>query len=203
MFSLIRLILAVILFGGLYILIKKLKLIPKHRYLFISLILSVLTMVLLGLVPFENVFYTFESPQEVYKYSKNEGEIIEIISGKYSDFMIIDSGKSRSVFFAEKADDGWKLSGFLKNKRIKTGIGENYSVMIYQYDKTDDYFISVKYKGNSPAEISDNLNSNFIKIEKKSANSTATSYDYYAYLDGYNGNYELIINGEVIKLYNA
>lgn len=201
MFSFIRSVLSIIFFGILFLLIKKLKLEPLRRYIVISAILSALFLTVIGLIPFENAFCTFDSPQQVYNYSNPDGKIIEVISGKYCDFFVIDKGTSQCSYYAEKSENGWKLSGFSASKNAASGTNIDNFVFIQQYKNTSDYFICIHHTNMESAEISDNLNSSFIEIPQEStAIGTKPYIYYYAYLDGYNENYELTIDGETIKL---
>jgi hypothetical protein len=60
------------------------------------------------LVPFENLFITFSSPESAFKYKINK-DINAIIEGNDSTFIIYSNDGANSFEAFPKSKNGWKL----------------------------------------------------------------------------------------------
>lgn len=200
MYSFIRFFISIIFFGILILLQKKFKSVSRRRYLIISTISSILFLFIITFIPFENTAFTFTSPEQAYNYYNSNGKIAEIIPGENCDFIIGNIDNKRNISCIPKTEDGWKIGIPLHTKKILVTANNGFTVIIYQYKNTTDYFIMVSDMNNTSVEISDSLDSQFVQTVFDTSDDNVKIYGYYAYIKGYNSDYELIINGTNIPL---
>lgn len=136
LFSIIRIVLFLIYI--IFILKNNIiKPISKKRIL----IISVLFLVTIFLVPVENLFVDFKTPESVFNY-KHIGRIEKIIHGNESCMVYYSKGKaSYSYIFIEKNGENYKIANTFNNKKISKKIDENGVFEIYNVTGTNDYYV--------------------------------------------------------------
>lgn len=87
LFAITRIILGITIFIIGYFLIGKIKSINAFRKLIITFMLSVILTTLSALIPLENVFVTFSSPESAYNYN-HSGKVKLIVNGSKTDFIV-------------------------------------------------------------------------------------------------------------------
>ena len=86
-YGFIRIVFCALIFIGLLRLIRKLDLNHKKGLTIVALILLAIFCSLLSLVPIENLFITFGSPQSVFCYA-NTGTLLDVVDGDNSCMII-------------------------------------------------------------------------------------------------------------------
>ena len=154
-------------------------------------------MQLFCIIPIENAFVTFSTPEKAYSYSES-GITRLAINGEKTVFIVGESGDKDVYIIMPKSRDGYKL-GF---KFFQKTLLYNYNsaiVNIYQYKEMGDYYISVTDISGENFEITDNHNSEFYCLEKDQSYSNKTIYSYYAYIGDFDEQYTVIVNGQEIQ----
>lgn len=184
-----------------FIMRKHMRIHKFSRYLIVFIITGIL-LSLSALVPFENAFVTFSSPESAYRYIYMdkaklvvEGEESALVIGKEKDTLIYS--------IIPESNTGWKL-GIGLDINTSTSISNSssniVSIWVDQYKDTEDYYITVFDSDGAALDITDNRNSKFYHLDKSSVRDDETFYTYYAYVHDLDDKYSLIVNGEVIPV---
>lgn len=189
-YGLIRIIATVILF----LLLMSFR---KHFKKKVKAILGVLIVVTISFAlwycPVENLFFSFDTPQSLFKYA-GQGEIVEIVEGRESTALMTKKGDNNySTFFINKKDDKYKIATFNTSIIVSSKQHESINITLYRVRNTDDYFIRIWGISDEEIELSDTLNTEFnihyenIANGKKTVNALVSipySDDYSCFIDG-------------------
>ena len=158
----------------------------------------------LGFVPFENLFVTFDSPKAAYEYyilGKTNIELI--VEGDACDFVVDSKDKGNTILIIPKTADGWKVGIGLNIKRLDHKFSNGIVFDVYQYKDTNDYFITVFDTNGGESTISDENNTEFIPSKERYIDPLGKSFvTYYAHLTDFGPNYTVTVNGNVISFGN-
>ena len=195
MFGLIRTFFWCIVFCISLYIIKQKKILNK-KWQLVLFFISILTLwTVSGLLPVENVFITFSSPQKAYKYVNSE-EVQLVVQGEDTAFVVgKESSRNYVCLIVPKSDSGWKIGRGLDTKLVEQKIVDGIVVYVYQYRKTDDYYVTISNVRGNEVDISDNNNSLFYVLEEGD-----DYYTYYAYVNELDEKYMLTVNGNAFKL---
>ena len=201
MYSVIRLIIGCIFLVCSITAIKKFKVIRKHILYIVFTSLSVLLVVVLTFLPFENLFVTFDSPKAAYEYFNSGKSNIElIVEGDDCDFIIDRKNDSDTYLIIPKTADGWKIGIGSNIKRIVQKLSNGIVLYVYQYKNTSEYFITILDTNGGESTISDEYNTKFLSLERKNDSLGKTFVTYYAHITDFNPQYSVIVNGNKIVL---
>ena len=162
MFVIIRLFTAFFLFWVLFFFTKSfqgLGKFPKYPLL----LCTVLILFLLSFfLPIENIFFTFSSPDSSYRYANLSAPDVDlVVSGQDSD-LVIGYEKSTGVYLIiPKTADGWKVGIGADTKMVKTIVQEDIVVNVYQYSKSEDYYVIIHCLSEKEHTVTDNYDSHF------------------------------------------
>lgn len=199
MYNIIRLIIGCIVLLCSIIAIKKSKVIRKHILYIVFTSLSVLLIVVLTFLPFENLFMTFDSSEAAYKYYNLGKTNIElIVEGDDCDFIIDRKNDSDTYLIIPKTADGWKIGVSLDTKRIVQKLSDGIVLYVYQYKNTSDYFITILDTNGGESTVSDEYNTKFFSIERYNDSLGKTFVTYYAHIANFNPQYSIIVNNKVV-----
>lgn len=193
MFGLFRTIFwGIVLFGGLYV-VKKKKVKKFQLILFVICILVLWSVS--GLLPVENIFITFSSPEKAYEYVNSE-KIQLVVEGDHTVLVVGKESPRKYVYLIiPKSDSGWKIGRGLDTKLIKQKVVDEIVVRVYQYRNTDDYYVTVSDVRGNVVDINDNNDSIFHVLEE----IEGSYYTYYAYVNKITDQYSITVNGEEVK----
>lgn len=199
MYGIVRIAIVLSILIFVIILINKSKKIHKFRYYITGVVLSVVLVTVLAFIPFENLFVTFDSPKDVYRYVNLGADDVElIVDGSKSDFVVGEENNSNTYLIVPKTTDGWKVAtGFNTNKIIKK-VADEITIDIYQYKNTDDYFIVVFNANGGESQITDSCNSKFYSLKDTYSSSDKTYFTYYAHIKDFDSQYSINVNGNEI-----
>lgn len=183
------------------ILIRNSGVIHKRRWSIIAFVIAVIMTTIFALIPIENALITFSSPKSAYNYN-NPGDVKLIVNGKKTDFVVGAKNDADIYAIIPKANGGWKIGMGLDTKRIIQTISDGITIYVYQYKNTNDYYITVLDTKGGSLDITDNHNSEFKYLDKSSSTLDKVFYTYYAYINEFNDQYALTINGKLIKIHN-
>ena len=148
------------------------------------------------LFPIENLFYSFKSPEEAFMYI-GQAEPENVLLGQYS---CIVSGKHGNDYVPDgvftRAEDGWKL-GKINDLRLcfATMISKEFTVKVRQFRNTDDYYVEIIDYTGTDKVITDKNGTSFFK-----GYQDKDSCSYYAYVNRFDMDYYIIVNGVQIKM---
>lgn len=200
MFIVIRLIIGIIVFIALTVLAGAM-FSNKHKGRFLSTVISIMLLLVLCFIPVENLFYTFDSPEDAYTYFNYGREVELVVSGDESDLVIGSQDGSYTYLIVPKTDDGWKVGlGIDTKRRAKSGSDGTF-ITIFQYKNTADYFVEVTVIGESVASISDSYDSKFYTLDRQSSLSKSV-VTYYAYMPNFDSQYSVEVNGTAFSFDN-
>ena len=197
----IRLAFGSITFIIVFLLIRKSGVIHKRRWSIITFVIAIILTTISALIPIENALITFSSPKSAYNYN-NSGDVKLIVDGKKTDFVVGAKGDTDIYAIIPKANSGWKIGMGLDTKRIIQTISDGITIYVYQYKNTNDYYITIFDTKGGSLDITDNRNSKFKYLDKSNSSLGRMFYTYYAYINEFNDQYALTINGKLIKIQN-
>lgn len=126
----------------LFVLIKYTKTIDKRKCCIAAFIAVSITVGLLYLIPFENAFITFSTPEKAFHYT-NSWNIDDIVSGTETSFVIASKNNVNTYKIVPKTQKGWKISSALHWKqKICFSIFATEYLFIYTDIKTHRIIIS-------------------------------------------------------------
>lgn len=195
MFGLLRLAL-----GFLFFLIVK-KIIKRKTSNFMLFFISVLLTITLSFIPFENVFISFDSPEKSYNYyNYMNKEVKLVIEGQNSDLVIGGEDDNNVNLIVPKINESWKLGLGKDTKMIYQKHVDGYSIHVYQYKSTSEYYVSVLNTNGGNFKITDEYDSTFYSVSRYSDSLDETYYTYYAYIPNFQNQYVLILDGAEISV---
>lgn len=203
MYNVIRLIIGCIFLVCSITAIKKSKVIRKHILYIVFTSLSVLLIVVLTFLPFENLFITLDSPKAAYEYfNLGKSNIELIVEGDDCDFIIDRKNDSDTYLIIPKTADGWKIGIGSNTKRIVQKLSNGIVLYVYQYKNTSEYFITILDTNGGKSTISDEYNTKFLSLERNNDSLGKTFVTYYAHITNLNPQYSVIVNDNKIVLGN-
>lgn len=203
MYNIIRMIIGCIFLVCSIIAIKNFKSIRKHILYIVFTGLSVLLIVVLTFIPFENLFITFDSLKAAYEYfNLGKSNIELIVEGENCDFIVDRKNDSDTYLIIPKTSDGWKIGVGSNTKRISQKLSNGIVLYVYQYKDTSDYFITILDTNGGESTISDEYNSKFFSLERYNDSLGKNFVTYYTHITNLNPQYSVIVNDNKIVLGN-
>lgn len=203
MFSIVRLIIGCVFLGCSIMVIKKSRATRKCVLYVVCTSISVALIVVLSILPFENLFVTFGSPKESYEYYIGGKSNIElVVEGNKCDFVIDRKNDSDTHLIIPKSEDGWKVGIGLNTKIIKQKFSNGITIDVYQYQNTSDYFITILDTNGGESTVSDDYGTKFYSLKKNNDSLGKTFITYYAHIPNFNSKYYVIVNGNKIVFGN-
>lgn len=201
MYGIVRIIITLLFLGCAVILVKKYKA-PKKRSVYILLaVAAVLFDFALGMLPFENLFLTFDSPKAAYQYYHGrQSDIALIVEGNDCDLIVACQNNTKQLSVVPKTDSGWKIGVGMNYRMIAQKMVDGIVVQIDQYKNTNDYFISVFHVNGAELEISDSCNTEFQILRNHNEYLKKSYISYYGHLEEFNSQYSITVNGCKIVL---
>ena len=163
----------------------------NKRFLLILLVISLTLFSLCGILPIENAFMTFDSPEEICTYRYGVPPICSV-EGENSALFFYSQKQSFYHSGVIKENGGWKMiMGRSVNQKNQIVCGDIY-LSVYQIKGADDVYIMVrKPVDNISFDLSDNRGTvfaHFFPYKNREA--------WCAYLENPDATYYVTINGE-------
>ena len=199
--GIIRIIIGLIIGCIVLIFFQRLKKLRRKLTVFISILVVFLVVSLMAFIPFENAFITFQSAEESFNYFHSKNMNVQLVlDGKESSFVVAGDNGEYTIQLIPKTSDGWKVARGIDSKRVLHKVIEGYSVTIYKYKDSQDYFVNVINTNGGNVEIRDNCNSNFYCLSHENETLNESFYSYYASIEKYDDSYSLIINDKELPI---
>lgn len=197
LFGIFRLVFCILIFVVCVFLIRRSHLAHKRRWSVAALIAAMILTTISGLIPIENALVTFSSPQAAYQY-RNGGQIELVVEGAETDLVVGTKGDGDVYEIIPKSNGGWKLGMGFNTKSIAQSRSDSIAIDVYQYKDSDDYYITVLDINGGPLVIADSQGTQFQCLERPNSALNTTFYTYFAYINGYDAQYRLTVNGKTI-----
>lgn len=196
LYVIIRIIFFTIVFAATFVLIKRSKIVRKKLVAILSLVLCMVICSASYLLPVENLFINFKTPQGVFNYSCN-GKIEDIVYGNNS--CLVFSSDTYNII--PKIEKGYKISTMFSTKTVCKKIDRDGSFKVYNVSNTNDYYIwGTTISIGNDIIITDSNNSE-LKIKlTKNGNTDYYTVLIYGFVNNFTEEYYLLINGEKIAL---
>lgn len=200
MFGLVRLIIGSIVFCIMFFLIRKFT--KKHTRSLISgsIMFSIVLVVTMAFVPFENLYTTFETPVKAYNYYNfGKSDIQLIVGGTTSDLIIDNRSGSDHYLIIPRSNNGWKIGIGAETKKIIQKTNNGIVICVYQYKDTADYYITVLDTNGGDTDIADSSNSKFYALKKTNPALGKEFVTYFAHVPALDSQYWICVNGSKIE----
>lgn len=134
LFNIVRFSFCGIAFLFAVILIRKSHMRRKRTWTIIAFIAAVMVLTASALIPVENAFLSFASPEAAYRYNHSGAVMLEI-NGEKTTFLVGKKGDTYEYAIIPKAKDGWKLGVGSDVDRVVQTVSNGITVQVYQYKK--------------------------------------------------------------------
>lgn len=127
---------------AIYLLVCR-KLLRNKALKVVLAILCLFLAAVLAVIPFENVFLSFQTCESAFQYQQM-GSIEKTVGGANSELVFYRKSNTytySSVIFP-KEDGRWKLSNWFDTKIILNAEKDDWNIIIYSY-KGEDYYIKL------------------------------------------------------------
>ena len=201
MYIIIRLIIGCIFVASSMIAIKNSKALHKHILYIIFTGLSVMLVITLSFLPFENLFVTFNSPKAAYEYfCLGKSNIELILEGDDCDFIVDRKNDYDTYLIVPKFEDGWKIGIGSDTRRIIQKLYDGIVVYVYQYKNTNEYFITILDANGGEVAVSDEYSTKFYSLARDNSSLGKTFVTYYAHISNLDSSYNITVNEHKIAL---
>ena len=189
-YSLIRFIIAIVIFVIIFILVKK----SKHRNILIvaDIIIVCIIGLLLHQTPFENLFFGFSSLEDVFNYTSS-GQITDMVYGDNSVMIVYTSDNSINYCFTIKENDTYKIVTPAQMKKENFLSKNGVAVNITTLNSINDSYALGTVQHN--VKITDNSDSDYKLIPT----DFDTIYKFYGYVNNYDESYSLYLDSEKVN----
>ena len=166
-----------------------------------AVIIAIIVTIALSLLPFENLFVTFDSPDKAYEYYFLGKSNIELtVEGNECDLVVNRKDYTYTLLIVPKTDDGWKIGIGSDTKIIDRSITPDINICVYQYKNTSDYFIVIHAVNGRELIISDENKTEFYSSERYDDYLDQNFVTYFAHIDSFDSHHSLTVDGELIIL---
>ena len=142
--------------------------------------------------PFENLFFSFPTPEAAYSY-RYKDSIQMIIPGEESCMIVSDKGESS---FLVKVPNGWALeNGFFHLTQFV--LDQKFSFFVFHHNQIKDDYIILSHLEGNPLDLHDNRGSSFLFRSKEIPSMGKDYFTYCAAVRDIDSSYTLTIDGEV------
>jgi hypothetical protein len=201
LYGILRILFFMIIYAIGIILITKSKNKKNKLYLALISIGFILCSAFSTLVPVENLFINFKSPESVFKYV-GIGKIKNVNCGE-SSCMIIFTDKKNSYKYSYstvlKTSKGYKIGTTLSYKNVYTKKAGSKYLEVYNVVNTDDYYVFGLFSSKEvETRLSDSKNTEFKNVILSKEDADYKTYITNAYVEDIDKDYYVTFESEKI-----
>ncbi len=153
--------------------------------------------------PIENLFVSFDSPEAVYRYLKDDSSdsIIQVVDGK--DTTLVAAQYRQIIPKADETKDNvvrWKLPVQNATDGQHKFVEHNVLVALYHYKETSEYYLEFRIWSEEPIQVSDSLASEFVFSERRIPLTDQKYVECFAYIPDPPKDYWVKINDQTVDL---
>ena len=151
-----------------FYLLRKKKIVKKKSFQAFLVVMAFLLWIATSLLPVENMFYTFQSPESVIRYTQRRAEIQAVLYGNES-YMVLFTRRDRtaneiSLLIARRTEDGYKQPDAFTTRMTRGFLPQGGILTTFHVRGTNDYFILGSISSDVSAAFFQD--SNGVKIEE-------------------------------------
>lgn len=154
-----------------------------------------------ALAPAENLFFTFKTPQAVFRYSYF-GQMTGTVEGEDSCLLLytLPSGANTRAILP-KTEKGYQIGTSLSYEQVSAKLYAHGTVSVYHAKDTQDYYVCIfgLYTGDIP-DISDSRETVFQITTENPQNASSRIFVAYGYINDMKENDYLTVGDEKIML---
>lgn len=189
MFKIIRYLLSISLAAfAIYVLKNK----KATKFKSVKIIFNFAMSIIIIIMPFENLFLKFDSPEQAFKYTIGSNTIIKTIENENTSLIIYNDSGDIKATIINNCNKKWKAP-FLPNKQELFRLKDNI-VLITRERKSNNFYIMILVKSDIEI-ISDNKSSVFETF----ADSDKWK-NFVTYVENCDENYIIIIDGNEYRI---
>ena len=146
--------------------------------------------------PIENVFYSFQTPQEAFEY-RTRLKAEHVIYGQDSSMVFgRQENGTLAEFIVPKGKNGWKIN-MQTDLAVVYGIRpfDGFYITVQRFRSTEDYYVSIIDSTKGYKTIVDKNGTCYFKGYQDESSCT-----YYAYVYGFNMDYYIVIDDRMIQM---
>ena len=140
------------------------------------------------IMPFENLFLKFDTPEQALKYCVKNSIIIETVENEKTTLIIYKESGSTKATIINNRNGKWKAP-FLPNDQDLFSLGMEGTVLITRERNSNNFYIMIAVDPDIKS-VTDNQNSNFELFSK-----TSMRNHYVTYVENCTDNYIIDIDG--------
>lgn len=169
----------------------------KKLYILVFVLFAAFYGILLS-IPLENAFITFDSPKAAVAYYNPKNTNIElIVNGDGCDFVVVKGKNNEKIYsIIPKTSDGWKIGTGKDVEMISHGVVDGFFYSVYQYKKTNNYFVRISNYDGDEITFSDTFKSDFQTIEQYNKQLEKSIFTYYTHVTDFDQGYYIEIESE-------
>lgn len=115
----------------------------KRALIISSIVLIGLLLSFTMMFPVENLFFSFDTPEDVFHYT-NTGDIYGRVDGESSSMILYaTSSNTISEYIVPKIDAGYVIPTYLSNKTVWDSFSAHGIVQVYWQKGTQDHYVMV------------------------------------------------------------
>lgn len=175
-----------------------------------SILFTLIIYALSGFYSFENLFYSFPTPQAAFEYQTGGDDIVKLIEGEESAVIVYMNGDGPSFYVTKKDKNGWKLENMIdgipiKSKFIDVKSDSSFSMILCKAPNTTESILIIdEYTYptlHSNTVITDSQGTTFEQLPIfREGDKLSNTIFHYAVVQSNDPDYEVIINGERVKI---
>jgi hypothetical protein len=184
-----------------FLLMKKTKTARRKIVAILTLVLCMIFGSVSALLPAENLFIKFKTPEDVFSYYQ-VGKVDDVLYGNNSSLIIYSNGNnSGGHFIVPKSAKRYKIPSLFSVKKISSKIDRDGSFNVYNVLGTNDYyFIGTIISKENVINIIDSNNNEVKNITLEMGNTDTKTVLVYSFVENFTNEYFIVINGEPITV---
>lgn len=165
----------------------------ENKKRLLKFILGLILSILILIMPFENLFLKFATPEKAFNYAANNAKIIKIIEQEKSTLIIYSESEHTKATIINNCDGKWKAP-FLPEDQILSNLENGGLILITKERNSKNFYVMIAVKSETKT-VGDNCNSLFEVVSQDDFYT-----DYVAYVENYESSYIINIDGDQYKI---
>lgn len=172
----------------------------RKRYYIISSLCVIILYVFLYYSPFENIFFSFDSPKDAFEYA-GKGDVVAVIPGDETEIVLYQTSDTAASTIPVRKDNGkYKICRVISQKVLQKAYFDSYSIRVIKIKNTSDCYIEIYgVVDDDNISIEDTNSKLFTPIYESSISGTSKKIVRFVEYIEYSENYKISINGNTIN----
>ena len=182
-----------------FLLTVKLPIARKKMVVIITLAFCLILGSVSALIPVENLFFSFKSPDSVLQYYQT-GKVDDILYGNDSCLIIYSKGSNLGGhLIVPKSAKGYKIPSLFSVNKVFHKLGRDGNFDVYNVLGTNDYYVvGTMISKDSAIDMVDSNNESVKTIIIEMENTDTKTVLFYSFVENYTETYYMLINREKV-----